>query len=143
MADKTVPKSNDTRPQVPDTAGTPLAAAGADYYPRLQEVVNDASAALSKTTGRDYSSEFTAVQFLKNNKLYWVKVSVERVTSQALPSILAAGPGGRRPVRAPQHSSRSWIKQATELSPGQDSERSTAVLPIAPCVCVYYSNDNK
>ena len=69
-----VPEPAERRPQVPDTM-TPLAAAGAEYYPRLQEIVNDVRAALTKKTKRDYSSEFTAVQFLKNNKSYWVKVS--------------------------------------------------------------------
>ena len=59
---------------MPDTM-TPLEAAGAEFYPRLQEIVNDARAALTKKTKRDYSSEFTAVQFLKNNNYYWFKVN--------------------------------------------------------------------
>ena len=32
---------------MPDTMLTPLEAAGAEYYPRLQEIVNDARAALT------------------------------------------------------------------------------------------------
>ena len=65
--------STDDRPLVPNTK-VPLPAEGAEYNERLQELVSDTREALSKKTKRVYS-DYTAVQFLKNNKNYWVKVS--------------------------------------------------------------------
>ena len=75
MADKAVPVATDTRPAVPDTE-VPLAAEGAAYNERLQELVSDTREALAKKTKRGYS-DYTAVQFLKKNKYYWVKVSAQ------------------------------------------------------------------
>ena len=60
--------STDDRPLVP-YQGT--SAEGAEYNERLQELVSDTREALSKKTKRVYS-DYTAVQFLKNNKNYWV-----------------------------------------------------------------------
>ena len=42
--------------------------------------------------------------------------------------LLIAGQGGRRPVRASEHSTSSWKEQATGQPARQDGERSTRVL---------------